>query len=250
LIYFFAERHVYDSDLIFQTNIVLNPCGTVDTDGDSVGDLCDACPNDPILSLPPPSGWSCHTLVTNGDYGSATAIARLSSTATIHFVAGSGTGYFYYRTFLGFPTATPLIYWTSGVTTDVLSLSYRPAAVTTSSNTVLVAGVSGHNVYTKIFTVTTTASSITVNSFTLWKPLTGAATYFAVAVTSYQTNVIELFAIGSGNNGVYRSISTDNGNTFTLPVLLSSEPAITSIVGTSLAVPASIFSRKLMGFLI
>jgi len=49
---FFCERHVVGSDLAFSTSIqLIDPCGTVDTDGDGVNDKCDACPNgDLVLS--------------------------------------------------------------------------------------------------------------------------------------------------------------------------------------------------------
>jgi fibro-slime domain-containing protein len=42
--FFFCERHQSESNLIFSTSIVLDPCGTTDTDGDGTPDLCDACP--------------------------------------------------------------------------------------------------------------------------------------------------------------------------------------------------------------
>jgi fibro-slime domain-containing protein len=42
--FFFCERHVWGSSLKFTTSIKLDPCGLTDSDGDSVGDLCDACP--------------------------------------------------------------------------------------------------------------------------------------------------------------------------------------------------------------
>jgi fibro-slime domain-containing protein len=42
--FFFCERHVTGSNLVISTSIKLDPCGTVDTDGDGVPDLCDACP--------------------------------------------------------------------------------------------------------------------------------------------------------------------------------------------------------------
>jgi fibro-slime domain-containing protein len=42
--FFFCERHVVGSNLVISTSIKLDPCGTADTDGDGVPDLCDACP--------------------------------------------------------------------------------------------------------------------------------------------------------------------------------------------------------------
>jgi len=51
---FFCERHVVGSDLSFSTSIVLNPCGTTDSDDDSVPDLCDVCPQgDPDITCTP-----------------------------------------------------------------------------------------------------------------------------------------------------------------------------------------------------
>jgi len=50
--FFFCERHTFGSTLQFTTGIELNPCGTQDTDGDGVPDLCDYCPfGDPKLGL-------------------------------------------------------------------------------------------------------------------------------------------------------------------------------------------------------
>jgi len=45
---FFCERHVVGSDIAFSTDVELNPCGTVDSDGDGVFDLCDNCPFGPL----------------------------------------------------------------------------------------------------------------------------------------------------------------------------------------------------------
>jgi len=42
--FFFCERHVSESNLVISTSIKLDPCGTTDTDGDHIADLCDACP--------------------------------------------------------------------------------------------------------------------------------------------------------------------------------------------------------------
>jgi fibro-slime domain-containing protein len=42
--FFFCERHYSESNLIISTSIKLDPCGTVDSDGDGIADLCDACP--------------------------------------------------------------------------------------------------------------------------------------------------------------------------------------------------------------
>jgi fibro-slime domain-containing protein len=42
--FFFCERHQSESNLIFSTSIELDPCGTEDSDGDGVPDLCDLCP--------------------------------------------------------------------------------------------------------------------------------------------------------------------------------------------------------------
>jgi fibro-slime domain-containing protein len=42
--FFFCERHETDSHLWFSTSIVIDPCGTTDTDGDGFPDLCDPCP--------------------------------------------------------------------------------------------------------------------------------------------------------------------------------------------------------------
>lgn len=50
--FFFCERHYSDSNLIFSTTIVLDPCGTADVDGDGTPDLCDYCPiGDPQLTV-------------------------------------------------------------------------------------------------------------------------------------------------------------------------------------------------------
>lgn len=43
--FFFCERHQVDSHLWFSTSIVLDPCGTDDTDGDGIPDKCDPCPS-------------------------------------------------------------------------------------------------------------------------------------------------------------------------------------------------------------
>jgi len=43
--FFFCERHVVGSNLIFSTSIMLDPCGTADSDGDGKPDLCDPCPH-------------------------------------------------------------------------------------------------------------------------------------------------------------------------------------------------------------
>jgi len=42
--FFFCERHVTESNLVISTSIKLDPCGTVDYDGDGIPDLCDVCP--------------------------------------------------------------------------------------------------------------------------------------------------------------------------------------------------------------
>jgi fibro-slime domain-containing protein len=42
--FFFCERHQSESHLWFSTSIVIDPCGTTDTDGDGYPDLCDSCP--------------------------------------------------------------------------------------------------------------------------------------------------------------------------------------------------------------
>jgi len=42
--FFFCERHTSQSNLVISTSIKLDPCGTVDTDGDNIADLCDPCP--------------------------------------------------------------------------------------------------------------------------------------------------------------------------------------------------------------
>jgi len=42
--FFFCERHVTESHCKITTSIKLNPCGTTDTDGDEIPDLCDPCP--------------------------------------------------------------------------------------------------------------------------------------------------------------------------------------------------------------
>jgi fibro-slime domain-containing protein len=41
---FFCERHQSESTMWMSTNIQLTPCGTVDSDGDGTGDICDNCP--------------------------------------------------------------------------------------------------------------------------------------------------------------------------------------------------------------
>jgi len=49
---FFCERHITESNLIFSTSIILNPCGTSDQDGDGTADLCDVCPfGDPDIQV-------------------------------------------------------------------------------------------------------------------------------------------------------------------------------------------------------
>jgi fibro-slime domain-containing protein len=42
--FFFCERHVTGSSMAFSTTVKLDPCGTVDTDGDGTCDKCDNCP--------------------------------------------------------------------------------------------------------------------------------------------------------------------------------------------------------------
>jgi len=42
--FFFCERHVTGSSMAFSTTVKLDPCGTLDSDGDGSGDLCDNCP--------------------------------------------------------------------------------------------------------------------------------------------------------------------------------------------------------------
>jgi len=42
--FFFCERHVVGSTMRFSTTVKLDPCGTLDSDGDGTADLCDNCP--------------------------------------------------------------------------------------------------------------------------------------------------------------------------------------------------------------
>jgi len=42
--FFFCERHVTGSSMSFSTTVKLDPCGTLDSDGDGSCDLCDNCP--------------------------------------------------------------------------------------------------------------------------------------------------------------------------------------------------------------
>jgi fibro-slime domain-containing protein len=50
--FFFCERHVTESNLMISTSIVLDPCGTTDTDGDGYPDLCDPCPQgDQVIKM-------------------------------------------------------------------------------------------------------------------------------------------------------------------------------------------------------
>jgi len=130
--------------------------------------------------------------------------------------------------------------WTSGETAqDAIPLQTRPAAVTTNPTSVFVAAVSKQSIYYKQFYVTTTSTSITVNSFTPWKQFPGGASNFALAVTSYTTNQITVFAIGT-NNALYRQVS-NNGNTWT-PLwekIIALGPLTSPVVGFSLDVAYS-----------
>jgi len=41
---FFCERHQSGSNLAFSTNMLLDPCGEIDSDSDGIMDKCDRCP--------------------------------------------------------------------------------------------------------------------------------------------------------------------------------------------------------------
>jgi len=50
--FFQCERHCCGSTSEISTSIVLDPCGTIDSDADGIADKCDDCPSgDPTLSI-------------------------------------------------------------------------------------------------------------------------------------------------------------------------------------------------------
>jgi len=74
--FFFCERHVTESNLVISTTIKLDPCGTEDTDGDGIADLCDECPKGDMGfkvwaddQIGPNNGVTFHCALTNPTSG-------------------------------------------------------------------------------------------------------------------------------------------------------------------------------------
>jgi len=87
--FFFCERHVVESHLIFSTSIMLDPCGTVDSDSDGSPDLCDPCPHgDQVIKVTKDDQVSSQNSVTF--HMSATMPQTGALTVTVDFGDGSG----------------------------------------------------------------------------------------------------------------------------------------------------------------
>jgi fibro-slime domain-containing protein len=74
--FFFCERHYSESNLVISTSIKLDPCGTTDSDGDGVADLCDECPKGDMGfkvwaddQIGPNNGVTFHVALTNPTSG-------------------------------------------------------------------------------------------------------------------------------------------------------------------------------------
>jgi len=85
--FFECERHVYGSTCKITTSIVLDPCGTTDSDGDGIADKCDDCPQgDPTISISVPAQSSSLNIVATVTY---TGIVQGDAPMTVTY--GDGT---------------------------------------------------------------------------------------------------------------------------------------------------------------
>jgi len=85
--FFECERHTYGSTCKITTSIVLDPCGTTDSDGDGIADKCDDCPQgDPTISVSVPAQSTSLNVVATVTYS---GIVQGDAPMTIDFGDGS-----------------------------------------------------------------------------------------------------------------------------------------------------------------
>jgi len=238
----------------------LFPCGHTDTDGDNVGDLVDSCPNDPLLSTPPPDGWSCHQSIDSGWYTTGAAIAKLSPTSGMAFIAGIDRR-LWYRTFtLSFTGIENTIVWNpasnqvwSGPEPGSFNMVRTPSAVASSGSLVhLVTLDDNYKTWYKNFTITTSPSGVITAKPGSWIEMgTSVASYSSPVITYWGKPVgrLDVFST-SADFKLKHKYSDDLGRTWK-PSLSSfeylgvtSDPVIGDITAGGVDTGYNIFWRS------